>query len=434
MNFQTKSTTLYTGAFAIALGIIALPDSASATVTRNVSSSPSPDTPTLLISDSEQITGIKPQEIQGVEPIVVASRAEKFENQEFNIASNRRLNDLVSANDKPELAPLINFASSQQEIKQKVEEVHSYQFNQEEFLEAKETKLNFNNPQSTTVAQSTGVAIPIYTPSQQNETAQNKDDTNEQSIAIQVIPADYSDQNPVKQDTFVDDPTNNSQIFNQPTLITNQQDFNLQSSKNKNNGDNNPGQKIAVIYPESEQTPVAEFVSDTEVASVPIQIDSYDPTNMPPAGNLGSPELPRHSSSPEQYLPETQRPFNGYIWPARGTFTSGWGPRWGRMHRGIDVAGPVGTPIVAAADGEVITSGWNSGGYGNWVRIRHPDGSITLYAHNQRNHVRRGQQVRQGQHIADMGSTGFSTGPHVHFEIHRNGRPTDPMAFLPSRR
>ena len=433
MNFPTKSTTLYTGAFAIALGIIALPDSATATVTRNLDSSQSLDIPTLLISDSEQIQGIKPQEIQGVEPIVVASRTDNFESQEFNIASNRRLNDLISANDKPKLAPLMNLASSAQEIKKQVEEVHGYQFNQEEFLKAKETKLNFNNPQSITIAQSTGVPIPIYTPTP-NEALEEKKEAQGQSIAIQVLPADYADEIPVSQDTFVEDPTNHSQIFSQPTLITNQQDFTLRTNNNKNNGDNNPSQKIAVIYPESEQTPVAEFVSDTEVASVPIQIDFYDPSNMPPTGNIGSPELPRHSKSPEQYLPETQRPFNGYIWPARGTFTSGWGPRWGRMHRGIDVAGPVGTPIVAAADGEVITAGWNSGGYGNWVRIRHPDGSITLYAHNHRNHVRRGQQVRQGQHIADMGSTGFSTGPHVHFEIHRNGRPTDPMAFLPARR
>ena len=433
MNFPTKSTTLYTGAFAIALGIIALPDSATATVTRNLDSSQSLDIPTLLISDSEQIQGIKPQEIQGVEPIVVASRTDNFESQEFNIASNRRLNDLISANDKPKLAPLMNLASSAQEIKKQVEEVHGYQFNQEEFLKAKETKLNFNNPQSITIAQSTGVPIPIYTPTP-NEALEEKKEAQGQSIAIQVLPADYADEIPVSQDTFVEDPTNHSQIFSQPTLITNQQDFTLRTNNNKNNGDNNPSQKIAVIYPESEQTPVAEFVSDTEVASVPIQIDFYDPSNMPPTGNIGSPELPRHSKSPEQYLPETQRPFNGYIWPARGTFTSGWGPRWGRMHRGIDVAGPVGTPIVAAADGEVITAGWNSGGYGNWVRIRHPDGSITLYAHNHRNHVRRGQQVRQGQHIADMGSTGFSTGPHVHFEIHRNGSPTDPMAFLPARR
>jgi murein DD-endopeptidase MepM/ murein hydrolase activator NlpD len=93
--------------------------------------------------------------------------------------------------------------------------------------------------------------------------------------------------------------------------------------------------------------------------------------------------------------------------------TSGYGWRWGRMHRGIDIAGPVGTPIMAAASGVVVRSGWNSGGYGNLVDIRHADGSMTRYAHNSRLLVREGQQVRQGQQIAEMGSTGFSTGPHV---------------------
>ncbi|RAQ40206.1 peptidase M23, partial [Arthrospira sp. O9.13F] len=106
--------------------------------------------------------------------------------------------------------------------------------------------------------------------------------------------------------------------------------------------------------------------------------------------------------------------------------------RWGRMHRGIDIAGPVGTPILAAAPGVVIFSGWNSGGYGNLVELEHPDGSVTLYAHNHRNLVSKGQKVTQGQLIAEMGSTGFSTGPHLHFEIHPTGNgAVNPMALLP---
>jgi lysostaphin len=103
------------------------------------------------------------------------------------------------------------------------------------------------------------------------------------------------------------------------------------------------------------------------------------------------------------------------------------------MHRGIDIAAPVGTPVVAAADGVVATSGWDSGGYGNKVDIRHPDGSLTRYAHNSRLLVRAGQTVRQGQLIAEMGSTGRSTGPHLHFEIRPSGKgAVNPMAFLPS--
>ena len=148
-----------------------------------------------------------------------------------------------------------------------------------------------------------------------------------------------------------------------------------------------------------------------------------------------TPELPP-LSSPEKYLPVTpaETPFNGYIWPAKGTFTSGFGWRWGRPHRGIDIAAPIGTPIMAAAAGEVISAGWNSGGFGNLVKVKHPNGSVTLYAHNNRILVRRGQKVEQGQQIAQMGSTGYSTGSHLHFEIRLNGKaPVNPMAYLPRK-
>jgi murein DD-endopeptidase MepM/ murein hydrolase activator NlpD len=104
------------------------------------------------------------------------------------------------------------------------------------------------------------------------------------------------------------------------------------------------------------------------------------------------------------------------------------------MHQGVDIAGPVGTPIYAAAPGVVVRSGWNSGGYGNMVDIRHPDGSLTRYAHNSRLLVAEGQEVSQGQQIAEMGSTGYSTGSHLHFEIHvpQQGR-VNPIALLPGR-
>ncbi len=150
-------------------------------------------------------------------------------------------------------------------------------------------------------------------------------------------------------------------------------------------------------------------------------------------GTSVSPELPA-LLLPEDYLPDAPMKFTGYIWPAKGVLTSGFGQRWGRMHKGIDIAAPIGTPIVAAAEGEVITSGWNSGGYGNLVKVRHPDGSITLYGHNSRLLVRSGQQVERGQLIAEMGSTGYSTGPHLHFEVHPQGQGArNPIAFLPNR-
>ncbi len=170
------------------------------------------------------------------------------------------------------------------------------------------------------------------------------------------------------------------------------------------------------------------------VGVAPINVEEYNNSLRIPVGQTVSPELPA-LSNPEDYLPDITPVFDGYIWPSRGVLTSGYGMRWGRMHRGIDIAGPVGTPIVASAPGEVITAGWNSGGYGNLVKVRHADGSVTLYAHNSRILVRRGQQVQQGQLIAEMGSTGFSTGPHLHFEIHPDGkRAVNPMAFLPRKR
>lgn len=130
----------------------------------------------------------------------------------------------------------------------------------------------------------------------------------------------------------------------------------------------------------------------------------------------------------EEYLPSG---FDGYAWPAKGVLTSGYGWRWGRLHGGIDIAAPVGTPILAAASGEVISSGWNNGGYGNLIELKHLDGSKTRYAHNNRLLVSAGQKVTKGEQIAEMGSTGYSTGSHLHFEIHLQSQgATDPLAFL----
>jgi murein DD-endopeptidase MepM/ murein hydrolase activator NlpD len=157
---------------------------------------------------------------------------------------------------------------------------------------------------------------------------------------------------------------------------------------------------------------------------------------LPPIARGGIfPKLPNLDLPPlspaERYLPGAGGLTTGFIWPAKGVFTSGYGQRWGRMHRGIDIAAPIGTAIVAAAAGTIVTSEWNSGGYGNVVEIRHPDGSLTLYGHNNRLIARVGEYVHQGQLISEMGSTGRSTGPHVHFEIHPPGMgAVNPMLYL----
>lgn len=102
------------------------------------------------------------------------------------------------------------------------------------------------------------------------------------------------------------------------------------------------------------------------------------------------------------------------------------------MHFGIDIANAIGTPIVAARSGTVISSGPASG-FGLWVRLQHGDGTITVYGHNDRNLVSVGQQVSIGQQIATIGNRGETTGPHVHFEVAVGGTKIDPLSWLRSR-
>jgi murein DD-endopeptidase MepM/ murein hydrolase activator NlpD len=120
---------------------------------------------------------------------------------------------------------------------------------------------------------------------------------------------------------------------------------------------------------------------------------------------------------------------SGFVWPTTGPVTSGFGWRWGRMHEGVDIGAPTGTPIVAAAAGTVIVSGW-MGGYGNLVVIDHGGGLATAYAHQSSIAAGVGQAVAQGQVIGYVGSTGHSTGPHLHFEVRINGAAVDPLGYL----
>ena len=118
------------------------------------------------------------------------------------------------------------------------------------------------------------------------------------------------------------------------------------------------------------------------------------------------------------------------LMPVSGTINSGFGPRGASFHDGIDIAAPEGTPIRAVEQGEVLYSD-QLRGYGNIVIIRHQGGLATVYAHNQANLVREGQQVARGEVIAKVGSTGRVTGPHLHFEIRRNNTAQDPLFYLP---
>jgi murein DD-endopeptidase MepM/ murein hydrolase activator NlpD len=121
---------------------------------------------------------------------------------------------------------------------------------------------------------------------------------------------------------------------------------------------------------------------------------------------------------------------NGLLgWPVSGPVTSGFGPRWGRMHEGIDIAVSEGTPVRAAAAGTVIHAGW-LGGYGNLVVVDHGGGLSTAYAHNSSYASSVGEAVAAGQVVAYSGNTGNSSGPHVHFEVRVNGSAVDPLGYL----
>jgi murein DD-endopeptidase MepM/ murein hydrolase activator NlpD len=117
------------------------------------------------------------------------------------------------------------------------------------------------------------------------------------------------------------------------------------------------------------------------------------------------------------------------IWPVNGPIVSPFGMRWGRLHAGVDIAVPSGTPVHAAASGNVIIAGW-VGGYGNYVCIAHSGSLSTCYGHNSSLGVSQGQSVKQGQVISSSGCTGHCFGPHVHFETRINGSPVDPMGYL----
>jgi murein DD-endopeptidase MepM/ murein hydrolase activator NlpD len=142
-------------------------------------------------------------------------------------------------------------------------------------------------------------------------------------------------------------------------------------------------------------------------------------------------------AAPAKTAPKKAAPAKAWVFPMHGRVTSCPGPRWGTTHQGMDV-GDVGakggTPILAAAKGKVVQAGFNHGGYGNMVIIRHADGHHTLYGHAAKVMVRAGQSVKAGQKIALEGSTGHSTGPHLHFEVHKDvWNRVNPVKFLQSQ-
>jgi murein DD-endopeptidase MepM/ murein hydrolase activator NlpD len=147
-----------------------------------------------------------------------------------------------------------------------------------------------------------------------------------------------------------------------------------------------------------------------------------DGDRTPPEQIAVAPSAPRGGGSSAPWRA------SGFVWPTYGLLTQRY---WLPAHPAIDIGASTGTPVAAADEGTVITAGWSSVGYGNMIVIRHPDGFVTLYAHLSSINVSYGDYVARGQRIGAVGSTGRSTGPHLHFEVSTGGRTYNPLIYLP---
>lgn len=174
--------------------------------------------------------------------------------------------------------------------------------------------------------------------------------------------------------------------------------------------------------------PGATRLREVETAKVSPSRETVAMAVLQQAPEKPAKELPSQAPSPKTAGPR-QRLF---IWPLHGEVGRGFEQDKTRRHDGVDIIAPQGTPIHAAADGEVIFSGWGPGGYGRIVILRHEADMITIYAHNDANLVQTGYYVRQGDRIATVGHSGRATGNHLHFEIRHRTVPISPAKFLPA--
>ncbi|WIM71810.1 M23 family metallopeptidase [Corynebacterium suedekumii] len=198
-------------------------------------------------------------------------------------------------------------------------------------------------------------------------------------------------------------------------------------------------QKVASCACPPRAGPPAVTVSPAPLATAPRRIAvaavtaGLATTGIAGGATASAQTFPGLSSTATELVSQTVQGPATTVRPAEGTFTSGFGPRWGTMHNGIDIANAIGTPILTVMNGTVIDSGPTSG-YGQWIRIKHDDGSVSVYGHMASLYVSVGERVAAGQTIAGMGNLGFSTGSHLHFEIHPDGAtPVDPVPWFNAR-
>lgn len=216
--------------------------------------------------------------------------------------------------------------------------------------------------------------------------------------------------------------------------IAHKHDLNIDSLIGANNISNmnsiKPGQEFkilpvkGIIYRVSPGESVASIADKFGIKAKTIMEDNN--IDSPSSLKIDQKLLLRGATPEFSYQDRLDQKF---MYPINTRITSYYGPRWGRMHEGIDFAAPMGSPIRAVSSGRVVYSGWASG-YGKVVIIQHQRGLKTLYAHNSKLLVRNRESVGKGEVISRSGNTGNSTGPHLHFEVQVNGRPENPLNYI----
>nr|WP_278959287.1 peptidoglycan DD-metalloendopeptidase family protein [Pseudomonas alcaligenes] len=198
-----------------------------------------------------------------------------------------------------------------------------------------------------------------------------------------------------------------------------------------------PGQLIRFDVPSAGGAPVVVQQSKPPATKPPTSrppVQSQPPAKTPTPPPTAQPQPPvvaAGGSATAGKVQPVQRSAQGWAWPANGMLIGKFSSN-GSLNKGIDIAGELGQPVLAAADGAVVYAGSGLRGYGELVIIKHSDAYVSAYGHNRRLLVREGQQVKVGQHIAEMGSTGADR-VKLHFEIRRQGKPVDPLQYLPRR-
>lgn len=191
-----------------------------------------------------------------------------------------------------------------------------------------------------------------------------------------------------------------------------------------------PGQRIRFAGARQQVTAVAASrTPQVRPQAIPPPLVISQPTvRSSPSATVAKPSVAARATTPVQSV---TRSASGWAWPASGTLIGKFSSN-GSLNKGIDLAGELGQPVLAASNGTVVYAGSGLRGYGELVIIKHSDTYVSAYGHNRRLLVKEGQQVKVGQMIAEMGSTGTDR-VKLHFEIRRQGKPVDPLQYLPSR-